>query len=498
MRLKHALIAVFALFGFIIWSCQKESSKTETDKSDVGIAKEWWYGSFRKTPEYSSINLASPLAPPTSSSSKKYPDWAKAISYKKYNFDIVEVPLYHITNNVLLPGMQNLPLPEAARIAKSVTNKLILIKKTDGTTVVRVASIIPSADYAKNNSYDISKLHPNSLPTDFDGYLTIADWKMGLKNFLQIENGKPVKKLRIYKEGYLPKKKTNSTAGQRMVCPEPYEVPHMVWVCAIVPSGDNVADQQHCDEIGHWEEMGTVTVYPDCYDDGEEEGEGIEECLNTNTPEFCDCAIWGLGCEPDGGGGDSPLPELENHVDDPCLKNLVNQVINADCRNRITSFINNTFANSDRIHLYFEDNPILNNTGTDANTSFHPLNSPNWYKIQISLNNNALNNSSSEYIAATILHESVHAWIIYTFNDAQTAAQEHNLMASTSRFNMMKQQLLQMFPGLGDQTASDLTWGGLGATVAYNALPLPERQRIEQVNTNFKTRINNTGTPCVP
>ncbi len=299
MRLKHALIAAFILFGFILWSCQKEDSKIKTDQSDVGVAKEWWYGNFRKTAEYSSINYTSPLAPPENSSSKKYPDWAKAISYKKYNFDIVEVPLYHITNNVLLPGMQNLPVPEAARIAKSVINKLILIKKADGTTVVRVASVIPSAGYAKKNNYDISNLHPNSLPADFDGYLTIADWGMGVKNFLKIENGKPVKKLRIYKEGYLPKRKTNSTANQRWVCPDPYEVPHMVWVCAVVPTGDAVADQQRCDEIGYWEQMGTVTVYPDCYDDGEEEGGGIEECLNSNTPEFCDCTIWGLGCEPD-------------------------------------------------------------------------------------------------------------------------------------------------------------------------------------------------------
>jgi hypothetical protein len=195
--------------------------------------------------------------------------------------------------------MQNLPVPEAARIAKSVINKLILIKKADGTTVVRVASIIPSAGYANRSNYDISNIHPNSLPLDFDGYLTIADWKMGVKSFLKIENGKPVKNLKIYKEGYLPRRKTNSTAGQRMVCPEPYEVPHMVWVCAVVPTGDNAADYDRCQEIGYWEEMGTVTVYPDCYDDGEEEGEGIEECLNSNTPEFCDCTIWGLGCEPD-------------------------------------------------------------------------------------------------------------------------------------------------------------------------------------------------------
>jgi hypothetical protein len=92
MRLKHALIAAFILFGFILWSCQKEDSKIKTDQSDVGVAKEWWYGNFRKTAEYSSINYTSPLAPPENSSSKKYPDWAKAISYKKYNFDIVEVP----------------------------------------------------------------------------------------------------------------------------------------------------------------------------------------------------------------------------------------------------------------------------------------------------------------------------------------------------------------------------------------------------------------------
>ncbi len=79
-------------------ACQREISPN-SNSFNVGTAKEWWYGTYRKTSDYNKINWYSLLAPPAGSSTKKYPHWGKAISYKKSTFNIVELPLFYNTNN---------------------------------------------------------------------------------------------------------------------------------------------------------------------------------------------------------------------------------------------------------------------------------------------------------------------------------------------------------------------------------------------------------------
>jgi len=108
-----------------------------------------------------------------------------------------------------------------------------------------------------------------------------------------------------------------------------------------------------------------------------------------------------------------------------------------------------------------------------------------------------LNNASQEYITATILHEAVHAWIDYQYGHGSPEANiQHNLMAQNDRFNMMRDALMEMFPNLSLQAATDLTWGGLKNTNAFSQLSATEQQRILQINYNYRERINNTGTAC--
>jgi len=486
-----------------VLACQKDASneKEKNISNDVNDAKEWWYGVFRKSPDYSDFNWDSPLAPTVGNSTKKYPDWKYAIAYRKYNNDIVELPLFYITNNVLLPGMKDLySTPEGDRIARSVIHKLVITKKNTGKVYVRTVSIIPSADYAKRRNYDISNLHLNQLPIDFDGYLSIAGWDLSLINMIRVEKGKMVKKINIATNKEMQKKIKKHNFASRLICPEPVWVPNYQWVCVVVPTGDAVADHETCEENGHEVENGGDYEYPDCYDDGE--GETLDDCLQGSNPENCDCIVYNIGCGDGGGGGDNePPPIFMNDCTDPCLHSSVDYATSRDCQNKVSTFLNNVFGISDHFDYQWSNAAFGGtNSSIDALTGLTPsISDPHGLKINTSFNTSQLGDASKEYIAATILHEAVHGWIDFTFPLFTVSnTQHHELMASADRFNMMKNALKEMFPNLPEQDAIDLTWGGLYNTILFNNLPSTEKARIIQENENYKHKSspNGKGTPC--
>ncbi len=506
MKIKFlsALAAAVLLTVLIIQACRKTDNQTTTlteKKFGISEAKEWWYGSFRKSVEYSKIDRTSPLAPPAGSSAKKYPGWKRAISYSIGRLQIVELPLVYETNSILLPGMQNLQnTAEGARIAKSAIHKLMLIKKADGTVAVRTVTIVPSPEYAKQMNYDMGHISPRKLPVDFSGYQMIGGWDESEKNILRISVGKPVKKLKIVTAETLAKQKASGNTLAREVCEDVW-VANMVFVCAIAPSGDDLADEERCRDNGYWMEDGGQYELQ-CHD---EPGDPFSDCVTYGgSSEECTCQVYGLGCDGDGGGGggggeENPpaVPEITNDVDDPCIKNSVNDAISRDCKNEITSFVNTVFGNSDKFHLKFSDEVFAGADATDdARASTGPILNYTETKTVISFNNGQLGNASKEYIAATILHEVVHAWIDYKFPTPIDNAHQHSLMAGSNRFNLMRSALLEMYPNLPPQDATDLTWGGLYNTIEYVNLSPTEKNRIEQTNSDYKNRTNNKGTPC--
>lgn len=304
------LLGIFTFF-ILLWNCKKQDSRVIVESFDINSAKEWWYGNFRKTSDYLAIDKTSPLTPPQNTSYKKYPGWRSAMGYKKFDLEIIEVPLFYATKKVILPELINNPYTsDASRISKASVNRLLLIKK-NGTVIVRIVTIIPSVEYAKKTNYDLSRINFNSLPLDFNGYLCVSNWGMSLKRFVKVKNGKLVKSLNIVKKDELPKFQNVSSRANILICPDPIMVPNFVWVCAIVPTGDDVADQEHCEEIGHYAEEGGEFVYPDCYDNNESNlEESLENCFMSSSVEDCYCMLLNIGCSPGG--------IQENNPDDLC------------------------------------------------------------------------------------------------------------------------------------------------------------------------------------
>lgn len=301
MRKYLNLILLIGVLTVIGIACQKETSNTNKGTEfNTAAAKEWWYGSYRKSADYKEINWASIFAPSPGSSTKKYPNWNKAMGYKKFSFEIVEIPLFYQTNEILLPGMQYLnKTKEGERVARASTHKLLLIKKANGNVIVRTVTIVPTAGYAAKNNYDISNVHPNNLPSDFEGYVMIAGWDETEKNTIKIEKGKAVRKVKLLTRQQMVKMKSNKT--ESLICPDPVWVSRMRFSCVVVPTGDAVADQEACEDNGEWIDYGGYE-YPPCYDeedpDDPNDPEILDDCLNSGmSTEQCFCMLYNTGCE---------------------------------------------------------------------------------------------------------------------------------------------------------------------------------------------------------
>ncbi|MEI9944738.1 MAG: SprT-like domain-containing protein [Chitinophagaceae bacterium] len=155
---------------------------------------------------------------------------------------------------------------------------------------------------------------------------------------------------------------------------------------------------------------------------------------------------------------------------------------------------NKVFGNNEKLDLQFNDNTLVGNlSNVDAYTE---TKSTGYQKslTNITFNNVQLDSSSKEYIAATILHEVVHAWINYKYTAVVSNQYQHSLMAGSYRFNLMRIALQEMYPNLSTEDAIDLTWGGLTDTVEFSGLPVNERQRIISKNIDFKKGLK--GTHC--
>ncbi len=137
-RASHTLLILLLCSLFVTFSCHRGISfKPKAESFTTEVAKEWWYGVFKKSDEYKQINWKSPIAPPNGSSTIKLPRWKSAISFKKAGNQIIELTLVFETSNKILPDMQNVfKTATGIRLAKSAIHKLILIQNQNEVRIV--------------------------------------------------------------------------------------------------------------------------------------------------------------------------------------------------------------------------------------------------------------------------------------------------------------------------------------------------------------------------
>ncbi len=258
----------FALLSILIFvaACNKETSNPANNTFTAGAAKEWYYGTFKRSPGWTASNQKG----------KKLPDWKHAIIGKIGNSDVVEFPLVKGSKAFPIPGGNSLSPAEKKKIADASLSRILFIK-AGNKILVREVDYIPGWNYLQKNQFDISK---NSLTgkNDFTGMVVVKEWNGTVLRSVIYENGKAV---RIGKRSA----KIETTDGK-----------------------GNQAEEEQCTyyELCIWQQDCVLTIY----------GDGMttfdcEQWFNTGqcwTEEFCvetdPCVIAPESC--DGGGGDPP------------------------------------------------------------------------------------------------------------------------------------------------------------------------------------------------
>lgn len=275
---KYFRIALFA-FTLVLSgiSCQKELSSSE-DQHDVFneiAAKEWYYGTFKKSAEWATSNLKG----------KKLPDWKHPVVGKLGNYDIVEFPLVSKTTSYPVYSNQankNLTTAEITRIASAAVSKIVFFKN-GGQIFVREINFIPEWEYLKANNYDVSDISILNKQKDFSGNIVVKKWDGSLLSSGIYSNGKQTMKSKLVRVGNDGKNgEVNSI--ETLVCTD-YQF--CVWQqdCEIVINGDQMTTI--CEE---WYNTGDCWIETYCEDDGE------------------DCVLTGTCGDPGGGGGSESGP----------------------------------------------------------------------------------------------------------------------------------------------------------------------------------------------
>lgn len=262
---KYFRIALFALtLSLSGISCQKELSSPESqhDVFNEKAAKEWYYGTFKKSAEWAASNLKG----------KKLPDWKHPVAGKLGNYDIAEFPLVSGSTSFPIYSNQanrNLVSADLIRIANGSVSKIIFFKGNSGEIFVREIDFIPDWDYLKEKKYDISDISILNKEKEFSGIIIVKKWDGSLVSSVMYKNGQQIMKSKLIRVGNDGKNgEVNSI--ETLVCTD-YQF--CVWQqdCEIVINGDQMTTI--CEE---WYNTGDCWIETYCEDDG-------EDCVLTGT-----------------------------------------------------------------------------------------------------------------------------------------------------------------------------------------------------------------------
>ncbi|RZK36603.1 MAG: hypothetical protein EOO90_27055 [Pedobacter sp.] len=250
----------------------------------------------------------------------------------------------------------------------------------------------------------------------------------------------------------------------------------------------------------------------------DDQGSGGEQCNNCNTEEeainddyityYMDCnydidgtAIFNDDCQTcmEGNTGIEACPppkEILDSVKNPCLKAQTSLALNA--KTTIRTMLNNIFGGT----VKFEDlDLIIKDTTSLASDIDAQMRRLSGIEYEISLNQNKLPNASKEYIVSTIYHEILHAFMeskLAKGSDGKYIIDQHQQMA-TDYVILMTEALQIAFPGLSNNEAWALSWGGLEKTPFYTTI-LTDAQRIQITSLNDKHKnksaADKLGTYC--
>lgn len=199
-----------------------------------------------------------------------------------------------------------------------------------------------------------------------------------------------------------------------------------------------------------------------------------------------------------GGGGTSadlmmaqlsgPVPMISTQgVKNPCLKATLDMVLhNTDILNQMSQLLQN-FGQKTNIKIVFMESSEISSLNLLG--QFRSFGNDNTFRILLDVNK--LPTYSKEVIVTSIYHEVLHAQLEYLFNDKEYL--DHERMA-TQYMQITVNSLRNQFSTLDDFSAKSLVFSGLKKTNTYKELSLEIKNRMYEMESNFKNRIY--GTYC--
>ena len=281
---------VLCILGFIaitltFIACRKNFTERTIDIFSQSEAKEWYYGTFKKSPEWQQSN----------EKGKKLPDWKNGTYRRVGNMEIVEFPLMKERKSYAIASASNLSRSAIRKITDGSLSRITFIRTSNNEIVVRELDYIPDINYLELKEYDISDIKLGNKENNFSGRIITKKWDGTILSTRKSENGKITKTgIRInnanLKSNSLSYTTTNNsnTNGCQMV-----EICEYERYCTEVHVGDVWVPNGDCTQ---WVPTGYCWIEEYC---------GPGEC-DYGSSESCECQLYGIGCE--GGGGEDPPP----------------------------------------------------------------------------------------------------------------------------------------------------------------------------------------------
>ena len=117
-----------------------------------------------------------------------------------------------------------------------------------------------------------------------------------------------------------------------------------------------------------------------------------------------------------GGGGSSngsdpiAVNGIDNHLTDPCLISIINQIGSFDCENIIRNIFTDYYNSGDYVMLKIEQGAIVDQYGNPIAAKSFPVTTSNTFDWTITLNPDFVANSSREYLGNAFIHELLHCY----------------------------------------------------------------------------------------
>jgi len=518
LKFRSLVCFIFLSMVFIIHSCKKEkpSNKTPivTDSQMVNLARQWYDA------KYPGVNNGKLT---TQSTEKSTQDWSKAFSpyWAEANTFVID-SLTFIELPALKKGDMAMSLrsgidPKSFNFSKSGSLTSLIIVNKNGMFYLYAMTILADSTYLKGDYTRVKHNTYRNREADFTGEVFYNRMDGSLVNGWKYTNGLITGAISPAAAGSNPGQVTQSIDKKHVdvfqetdcsttttttywescdyyVDDEFYENPFncsyyttssSVTTCTTITSGGGSSAPSPCTmPTGGTTNPSNVSV------------ENTKTIIDVAQPPPGGGSTCGIIDQTNKIGTAGACQTITNNITDPCLKAQVNAAISDGLDSYTSNVANFVFKNNTDFDLTFSQSTTLANNEDGATNCQGDPASQNLFEADVSLNANTMPKASQEFIAATVIHEILHAYM--TFSGKLGEFNQHTDMANNYIFTMQK-DLKAMFPAMTDEDAEALSWGGLGDTQAWADLLKNNptlANSIVNINNQYKNATGTKGHRC--